>query len=109
MSRSPELVIQSGKVQGVKTTQGEYAADVVINAAGAWARQVGQMAGLDLPVNPDCHEAGITESVAPVPRPDGGGYPPWAGQLQLLFLPAQDRADHLLHHPQPIHLGLRRG
>jgi len=37
---------------------------VVINAAGAWARAVGQMAGIDLPVNPDCHEAGITESVA---------------------------------------------
>ena len=59
------LVIQSGKIQGVKTSQGEYAADVVINAAGAWARPIGQMAGLDLPVNPDCHEAGITESVAP--------------------------------------------
>ena len=59
-----EMVIRSGKVLGIKTTQGEYAADVVINAAGAWARAVGQMAGIDLPVNPDCHEAGITESVA---------------------------------------------
>jgi len=59
-----DLVVRSGKIKGVKTSQGEYAADVVINAAGAWARQVGLMAGLDLPVNPDCHEAGITESVA---------------------------------------------
>ncbi len=59
-----DLVIRSGRIKGVKTSQGEYAADVVINAAGAWARQVGLMAGLDLPVNPDCHEAGITESVA---------------------------------------------
>jgi len=58
------LVLQGGKIRGVKTDQGEYVADVVINAAGAWARQVGFMAGLDLPVNPDCHEAGITESVA---------------------------------------------
>ena len=58
------LVIRSGKIRGVRTQQGEYAADVVINAAGAWARQIGQMAGLDLPVNPDSHEAGITESVA---------------------------------------------
>ena len=57
------LVIRSGKIKGVKTAQGEYAADVVINAAGAWARPIGRMAGLDLPVNPDCHEAGITESV----------------------------------------------
>jgi sarcosine oxidase, subunit beta len=59
------LVITDGKISGVKTDQGEYHAPVVINAAGAWARQVGLMAGLDLPVNPDCHEAGITESVAP--------------------------------------------
>jgi sarcosine oxidase subunit beta len=59
-----DLVVRSGKIKGVKTSQGEYAADVVINASGAWARQVGLMAGLDLPVNPDCHEAGITESVA---------------------------------------------
>lgn len=59
------LVVQGGRVKGVETPQGRYAADVVINAAGAWARAVGQMAGLDLPVNPDCHEAGITESVAP--------------------------------------------
>ena len=59
------LVIQGGRIRGVQTQHGEYGADVVINAAGAWARHIGQMAGLDLPVNPDCHEAGITESVAP--------------------------------------------
>jgi sarcosine oxidase subunit beta len=59
-----DLMIQDGKIRGVKTDRGEYFADVVINAAGAWARQIGLMAGLDLPVNPDCHEAGITESVA---------------------------------------------
>src|SRR5512135_2547706 len=41
------LVIESGKIKGVKTTQGEYSAEVVINAAGAWARSVGLMAGLD--------------------------------------------------------------
>ncbi len=58
------MVIEGGRVKGVKTPHGEYGADVVINASGAWARQIGQFAGLDLPVNPDCHEAGITESVA---------------------------------------------
>ncbi len=63
------LVIEGGRIKGVKTERGAYSADVVINAAGAWARQVGQMAGLDLPVNPDCHEAGITESVAPFLKP----------------------------------------
>jgi len=63
------LVIEGGRIKGVCTCQGRYAADVVINAAGAWAREIGLMAGLDLPVNPDCHEAGITEPVAPFLSP----------------------------------------
>jgi sarcosine oxidase subunit beta len=32
-----------------------------VNAAGPWARSLAQSGGLDVPVNPDCHEAGITE------------------------------------------------
>jgi len=79
------LVVQSGKIKGVKTSRGEYAADVVINAAGAWARQIGQMAGLDLPVNPDCHEAGITESVAPFLGPMIVDIRPGPGSANFYF------------------------
>jgi len=63
------ILVQSGRVQGVETEKGIYWADKVINAAGPWARKVAQMAGLDLPVVPDSHEAGITEPVAPFLRP----------------------------------------
>ena len=56
--------VAGGRVRGVKTDKGEYGADVVVNAAGAWARPVAQMVGLDVPVNPDSHEAAITEAVA---------------------------------------------
>ncbi len=63
------ILVQSGRVQGVETEKGTYWADKVINAAGPWARKVAQMAGLDLPVVPDSHEAGITEPVAPFLRP----------------------------------------
>lgn len=79
------LVIESGKIKGVRTSQGEYAADVVINAAGAWARAVGQFAGLDLPVNPDCHEAGITESVAPFLGPMVVDIRPAPGSANFYF------------------------
>ncbi len=58
------LVIRGGRVVGVKTPAGEYGADVVINAAGAWADQIGQLAGITIPVRPDSHEAAITEPVA---------------------------------------------
>ncbi|NTW02721.1 MAG: FAD-binding oxidoreductase, partial [Oscillochloris sp.] len=37
------------RVAGVETSQGSYAAPVVVNAAGAWAGQVNAMIGLDMP------------------------------------------------------------
>jgi sarcosine oxidase subunit beta len=58
------IIRRRGRVVGVRTDQGGYATEVVINAAGPWARQIAQMAGLDVPVTPDSHEAGITEPVA---------------------------------------------
>jgi len=64
-----EIIVQSGKVKGVRTDDATYAADVVINAAGPWAQQVGTLVGLDHPISPDSHEAAITEPVAPFLRP----------------------------------------
>jgi sarcosine oxidase subunit beta len=58
------IIRRRGKVVGVRTDKGGYATETVINAAGPWARAVAQMAGLDVPVAPDSHEAGITEPVA---------------------------------------------
>ena len=57
------IIRRRGKVVGVRTDQGGYATETVINAAGPWARGVAQMGGLDVPVAPDSHEAGITEPV----------------------------------------------
>src|SRR5512142_3039679 len=84
------LVIEGGKIRGVKTAtpgggEAEYGAGGVINAAGAWARAIGQMAGLDLPVNPDCHEAGITESVAPFLGPMVVDVRPGPGSSNFYF------------------------
>jgi len=47
----------------VTTDKGRYSALNVINCAGSFGRDVGAMAGVDLPVYPDMHEAGITEPV----------------------------------------------
>jgi sarcosine oxidase subunit beta len=57
------ITVRGGRVQGVVTDRGRIAAPVVVNAAGAEARQVGSLAGLDVPVTPDSHEAGITAPV----------------------------------------------
>ena len=55
---------QNGKVESVRTAGGDtIVAPKVLNAAGPWAKEIGKMAGLDLPVEPDRHEALITEGV----------------------------------------------
>lgn len=55
---------KKGKVDSVTTAKGEtFSAPIIINAAGPWAKEVGQMVGLKLPVEPERHEALITEAV----------------------------------------------
>jgi sarcosine oxidase subunit beta len=50
-------------VKGIKTNKGEYKANSIVNAAGAHATAICKMVGLNIPVNPDSHEAGITAPV----------------------------------------------
>ncbi|MCS7258511.1 MAG: FAD-binding oxidoreductase, partial [candidate division WOR-3 bacterium] len=40
----------------------EYFAPIVINAAGPWAKNIGKLVGLDLPVEPERHESLVTEA-----------------------------------------------
>lgn len=58
------ITVTAGRVAGVKTDRGDYSAPIVINAAGAQARAVSKLVGLDVPVTPDSHEGGVTEPVA---------------------------------------------
>ncbi len=39
-----------GKMTGVSTTKGDFAAPIIINAAGPWAKQVAALAGVDVPL-----------------------------------------------------------
>jgi sarcosine oxidase subunit beta len=63
------LHIAHNKISSVKTNKGVYHAACVLNAAGGNARAVSQLAGVDTPVNPDSHEAGISEPVKPFMGP----------------------------------------
>ncbi len=63
-SKVAQILQQGGKVTGVKTEGGrEFSAGVVINAAGPWSKDIGQMAGIEIPVEAERHEALITEGV----------------------------------------------
>ena len=51
------------RVIGVKTDRGEYHAGETILAMGSDASEHGDMLGIDIPVKPDSHEAGISAPV----------------------------------------------
>ena len=54
----------------VKTEKGNIKCEHVVNAAGLWAKQVGRMAGIELPVSPLKHHYLITDSIPEVESSD---------------------------------------
>ncbi len=54
---------QDGRITSVKTNQGNIACEKVVNCAGQWARQIGQMAGINVPLQPVQHQYVITEPI----------------------------------------------
>jgi sarcosine oxidase subunit beta len=57
-----------GAVSGVRTSQGEVSAPVVVNAAGPWAASIAHMAGVDLPVQPLRRMLVLTEPFPGLPE-----------------------------------------
>jgi heterotetrameric sarcosine oxidase gamma subunit len=54
---------ERGQVTGVITNKGEITAEVVVNCAGLWAREIGQMAGVNVPIQAAEHYYVITEPI----------------------------------------------
>lgn len=79
------IIRRRNGVVGVRTDKGGYATETLVNAAGAWARPLAQSAGLDTPVVPDSHEAGITEPVARFCTPMLVDIRPTAGARNYYF------------------------
>jgi sarcosine oxidase, subunit beta len=52
--------VEGGRVRAVRTPAGEVAAGRVVNAAGARAASVAEMAGVDLPVRPMRRQVAVT-------------------------------------------------
>src|SRR5262245_62370675 len=57
---------RGGAVAGVVTTRGEIACEFVVNCAGMWAREVGAMAGVAVPLHASEHFYIVTEPMAGV-------------------------------------------
>jgi 4-methylaminobutanoate oxidase (formaldehyde-forming) len=57
----------NGRVTGVITDQGEIRADYVVNCGGLWGREIGRMAGVDVPLHACEHYYAHTEKLDDLP------------------------------------------
>ncbi len=55
--------MKDGRILKVKTTLGDIACEKVVNCGGQWARQIGAMAGINVPLQPVKHQYIITEKI----------------------------------------------
>ena len=60
---------EGNRVKTVLTEQGPFSTPVIVNAAGAYAPLIAEMAGVTLPVYPERHEILVTEPVASIQGP----------------------------------------
>jgi glycine/D-amino acid oxidase-like deaminating enzyme len=58
------ILVDNGEITGVSTPHGDIVTPLVIDAAGAWARGVGALAGVEVPVAPVRHQLLITRPIA---------------------------------------------
>ena len=54
-----------GRITAVLTNHGRFACEWVVNAAGAWSRELARQVGIDLPVKPERHEILVSEPLKP--------------------------------------------
>jgi sarcosine oxidase, subunit beta len=57
-----------GRIDGLKTTEGEVSVGRVVNAAGAWAGVVARMAGVEIPVAPLRRQVAVTKPCELLPE-----------------------------------------
>ena len=76
-----DVLAADGRVTGVRTDAGDIEAEIVVNCAGQWAKQVGAMAGVNVPLHSAEHFYVVTETIdgvhtdLPILRdPDGYTY-----------------------------------
>ncbi|HKX18812.1 MAG TPA: FAD-binding oxidoreductase [bacterium] len=63
------VLVEGGRVIGVETDRGRIKTSVVVDAAGAWTRQMAEASGLRIPLVPTRHQLFVTEPIDGV-RPD---------------------------------------
>ena len=58
-----QVLVDNGQVTGVDTDKGPIRAPIVVDAAGAWTRQVAEASGIRIPLVPTAQQLFVTETV----------------------------------------------
>ncbi|HEX4930406.1 MAG TPA: FAD-dependent oxidoreductase, partial [Gaiellaceae bacterium] len=59
-TRVTAIAVERGRVAGVSTDKGDIEADIVVNAGGMFAAELGRLAGVTIPIIPMAHEYVVT-------------------------------------------------
>ncbi len=59
--------VRDGRVRGVKTSAGDIACERVVLCGGLWSREIGRLAGVNVPLQPMQHQYIVTEKLDGVP------------------------------------------
>ncbi len=98
-----DITVDDGFV--VKTDKAEYKSEYVINCAGHFANEIGNMVGLDLPVVPDSHEGAISEPVERFCGPMIVDMRPDKGSANYYFYQNNEGQIVFCITPSPVYLG----
>lgn len=63
-----EILIENGRVTGVRTETGTIQTDFVVNTAGMWARELGRRNGVQVPLHACAHYYLVTEPIPNLPK-----------------------------------------
>src|SRR5215204_7617775 len=66
-TRAVGIDVHRGRVHRVRTDKGDIEADVVVNAGGMYAAEIGRLAGVRVPIVPFAHQYLVTQ---PLSRPE---------------------------------------
>ena len=61
------ILIENGRICGVKTPKGEVSTPILVNAAGPWASRIGEMVGIQFPVVPLRRQIAVTTPIPGLP------------------------------------------
>jgi glycine cleavage system aminomethyltransferase T/glycine/D-amino acid oxidase-like deaminating enzyme len=84
-TRVTGIDVERGRVRRVRTDRGDVEAEVVVNAGGMFAAEIGRMAGVRVPIVPMAHQYLVTQPFRERERRDEGGHLPTMRDPDLLI------------------------